>query len=186
MAAPLRTHHPDDIAVRATVAAELIRLRTRCGTQAAHARRIHSTGEAVSSWERKAGQPHRFNPQIRTAQAYALGVDRHLALTIAGITVADSADAATYTALAEAADPWTALAWWRAAWRAQLVDTRHHHGVTQVELADRLGVDPAAVWQVEQGDAEPMLATWQRYVRALGGVLHLDLQPLTTTEGKAA
>lgn len=54
------------------------------------------------------------------------------------------------------------------AWR--LVEMRHERGLTQVQLADRMGVSKGRVSQIESGQVSgsDIIA---RYVRALGGDL---------------
>lgn len=50
----------------------------------------------------------------------------------------------------------------------KLKDTRVLLGLTNQEMADRLGTVKSAVWKAEEG-SNPRLSTIQRYARALGG-----------------
>lgn len=54
-----------------------------------------------------------------------------------------------------------------------LVDLRDQNGLTQQEVADRMGVSQSAVAQFERYDANPTLATIQRYALAVEASLDL-------------
>lgn len=62
---------------------------------------------------------------------------------------------------------------------ADLVRTRHAMGVTRAELGRRCGVNERAIREFEQSPLQSWLRTYQRYGRALGGIIRLDLQPVT-------
>lgn len=49
-----------------------------------------------------------------------------------------------------------------------LVAVRKQHGLSQVELADRMGVSQSAVAQLERYDANPTIASIERYAIAVG------------------
>lgn len=63
---------------------------------------------------------------------------------------------------------------------AMLLDARKEAGLTQEELAKRLGVDKGYISRVERGLTEPMVSTFYRLAAALG--FRVDLVPV----GKAA
>lgn len=49
----------------------------------------------------------------------------------------------------------------------ELVQARKKHGLTQKEVAERMGVSQSAVSQIERYDANPTLATLRRYALAV-------------------
>ena len=56
-----------------------------------------------------------------------------------------------------------------------LAELRKLEGVTQVELAEKLGIKQPAVSQLEQSD-DMQVSTLQRIVKALGGVLEITVR----------
>ena len=56
-----------------------------------------------------------------------------------------------------------------------LAELRKLEGVTQVELAEKLGIKQPAVSQLEQQD-DMQVSTLQRIVKALGGVLEITVR----------
>lgn len=60
-----------------------------------------------------------------------------------------------------------------------LADARRMTGVTQAELARRLGISQAAVAQLERPDSNPRIATLDRALRALGAALVISARPCT-------
>lgn len=56
-----------------------------------------------------------------------------------------------------------------------LAELRKLEGLTQVELAEKLGVRQSAVSQLEQQD-DMQISTLQRLVAALGGVLEITVR----------
>jgi transcriptional regulator with XRE-family HTH domain len=58
-----------------------------------------------------------------------------------------------------------------------LADARRRAGLTQAELAKRLGISQAAVAQLERSDANPRLATLDRALRATGTELVVSTRP---------
>src|SRR5258708_24909044 len=61
-----------------------------------------------------------------------------------------------------------------------LRQARERAGLTQRELADRLGCSPPAISQAEAGGASPSIATLQRFADALGCYLPVDIRPRGT------
>jgi len=59
-----------------------------------------------------------------------------------------------------------------------LKDSRHRAGLTQAELAHRLGVSQAAVARLEGARANPTIATLEAVLRAAGRQLVLSTVPL--------
>lgn len=64
----------------------------------------------------------------------------------------------------------------------ELVDLRDHHGLTQQEVADRMGVSQSAVAQFERYDANPTLGTIQRYALAVEASLDLRVKSTRSRE----
>lgn len=59
----------------------------------------------------------------------------------------------------------------------QLRALRRARGLTQVELAERLGVSQNRVSRLERGDIERVrIDTLARYVESLGGSLHIEMR----------
>jgi len=58
----------------------------------------------------------------------------------------------------------------------QLADARHEAGLTQAQMAERLGVSQARVARIEKrGYDAYTLTTLRKYVQALGGGFELDV-----------
>lgn len=57
-----------------------------------------------------------------------------------------------------------------------LVQLREALNVSQTALAAAMGVSQPAVNRMEQPDNDPRLSTLQRYVKALGGELSIDVK----------
>lgn len=56
----------------------------------------------------------------------------------------------------------------------RLADVRRQHGLTQIDVADRLHITQTAVSKIERGElARSELSTIRRYVEALGGQLEI-------------
>jgi DNA-binding XRE family transcriptional regulator len=56
----------------------------------------------------------------------------------------------------------------------RLADVRHKHGLTQVDVAERLHVSQTAVSKIERGElSRSELSTVRRYVEAIGGKLEI-------------
>jgi transcriptional regulator with XRE-family HTH domain len=60
-----------------------------------------------------------------------------------------------------------------------LKNARRRAGITQAQLALRLGVSQAAVAKLERPDANPTIATLTEALRMTGHRLTLDLEPLS-------
>ncbi|RSN26522.1 hypothetical protein DMC63_01415 [Streptomyces sp. WAC 05977] len=58
------------------------------------------------------------------------------------------------------------------AWLAEL---RRQAGLSQAEVARRMGIDAGAVWQLEAGRSDFRMSTLVRYTDALGATVHIEL-----------
>lgn len=58
------------------------------------------------------------------------------------------------------------------AWMKQL---REQAGLSQAEVARRMGIDPGYVWQVEHGYKDLRISTILRYGDAIGARIHIGL-----------
>jgi transcriptional regulator with XRE-family HTH domain len=64
----------------------------------------------------------------------------------------------------------------RHALAATLAETRGELGLSQTEVAARMGTSQSAVARLESGDADVRLSTLERYAAALGQQLDFRLQ----------
>ncbi|WP_246955827.1 helix-turn-helix transcriptional regulator, partial [Brachybacterium sp. Marseille-Q7125] len=58
-----------------------------------------------------------------------------------------------------------------------LVDLREQQGLSQRDVAERMGVTQSAVSQFERYDANPTLASVRRYALAVGARISIDVAP---------
>ncbi|MFT5204358.1 MAG: DNA-binding XRE family transcriptional regulator [Candidatus Aldehydirespiratoraceae bacterium] len=66
----------------------------------------------------------------------------------------------------------------------RLAELRKESGITQTELAERLGITQGAVSACERS-ADLKLSTLRRHVAALGGTVHIEIklsEPTTTAD----
>jgi transcriptional regulator with XRE-family HTH domain len=170
--------HPDDAEARVKLRLQLRDLRLQAGySQAAVARRLGVTKDTWSLHERRGN-----NPLVTSVQRYARAVDHRLILRpeLPHVLPAHP-DAAVLNDLARrAADPTDQDAYHRSALLADLAAYRRWVGIAAREMSQRWGTrrDATAVCDVESEAKEPLIGSIQRYVRSLGGVLHLDLEPI--------
>lgn len=61
----------------------------------------------------------------------------------------------------------------------RMIAYRVEHGLSQTELARRVGMRQPAIARLEAGDHMPSLATLSRLSRALGIEFHIDITPNT-------
>lgn len=55
--------------------------------------------------------------------------------------------------------------------RTELIAARREAGLTQQDVADRMGVSQQAVHKLERYDADPRLSTIERYANAVGALI---------------
>lgn len=65
---------------------------------------------------------------------------------------------------------------------AALIAARSHAGLTQVELAERMGTTQSAIARLESGRVRPSTSTLEKVAKATGTRLKVSFEP----EGKAA
>lgn len=61
-----------------------------------------------------------------------------------------------------------------------LIEARARAGLTQAQLAERMGTRQAAIARLESGRIQPSLKTLRRYARATGTRLTFSLEPEET------
>lgn len=61
--------------------------------------------------------------------------------------------------------------------RAALVHLRRREGLTQEQLANRMGITQQAVHKFERYDSDPKLSTIRRYANAVGALIKYDVTP---------
>jgi DNA-binding XRE family transcriptional regulator len=59
----------------------------------------------------------------------------------------------------------------------RVIEYRVQAGISQTELARRVGVKQPAIARLEAGDHDPSLATLARLAQALGMEFHIDITP---------
>jgi predicted transcriptional regulator len=64
----------------------------------------------------------------------------------------------------------------RHALSGQLTALRHQLGISQAEVAERMGTSQSAVARFESGDLDVRLSTVERYATALGGKLEWRIE----------
>ena len=69
------------------------------------------------------------------------------------------------------------------AWLAELLQARNRAGLTQTEVAERMGTTPSAVARLEAGGGSqkhsPSIATLRKYAEAVGCTVEIKLVPCT-------
>lgn len=60
----------------------------------------------------------------------------------------------------------------------QLVNARKKSGLTQKEIAERMGTTQSVVARLESGKAVPNIKTLEKYAQATGGHIHFSITPL--------
>lgn len=76
-------------------------------------------------------------------------------------------DPETARAYDEAAEEYAAM--------EAMIRARAQSGVTQAELAERMGTTQSAIARLEGGRVSPSVATLQKYARALGKRLKIEM-----------
>lgn len=60
----------------------------------------------------------------------------------------------------------------------RLVDLRRHHGLSQTEVAARMGTSQSALARLESGQSDTRMSTLVRYAAALGSNVGFALRPV--------
>lgn len=168
------TLHPDD---RAHVDAVVAELR-------GHRRRLELTCVQVAE---KLGRGRgairtaevETNRRTGTLQAYAYGLDVRLVFDVPGCPDVFDPQVAALERMAKQARDWRRRhSFERAALGAQLAAVRRRVGMSQADVAAKLGRDQGFLSNLEQHNADdPLLGNYQQVARVLGGQLRMRLVP---------
>ncbi len=166
----------DDVAARLKLIRDLAAIRVAAGLSGRDlGGRLGVTGGAIHHLERTT------NPWVGTVQRYARSLNHVATFELRGLADPGDPAATLWRDMAAAArDHGGADTYRRAALVATLAAARRAANLLQVDVAARLGVSHVSVSQLERcGRDDHAVAMVQRYARAIGGWLHLELQPLT-------
>jgi DNA-binding XRE family transcriptional regulator len=64
---------------------------------------------------------------------------------------------------------------------SQLIKARSRAGLTQAEVAERMGTSQSSIARLESGAAKPSLSTLRRYAKATGTIVRIKLEPAERT-----
>ncbi len=178
--------HADDREARTKLRLQLRDLRRQAGhTVAEAAHRAGITPSTLSLYERRGDNPHVVN-----VQRNARSLNHRLVLRPdLPHNLPTHPTAAILHDLAEqTTEPHLQDVYHRSAVLSDLVAYRRWLGITAREMSAAWGTRPdaTAVAGLEAEVKEPLLASYQRYARALGGVLHLDLEPIPNEQPEGA
>lgn len=166
--------HPDDTAARAQLALRLRRIREgRHISQHALADRIGLESSNFATIER------RRSWKVSTVQPWARALGYRLDLRLDGLDVPD--DSEPLAAIYNAQQPTTEADEDQLDLRIlvnNLARIRRAEGMSFAALGARLGCGEAAVYRRESRPDGLLVATAQRFSRALGGCLRLNLEPV--------
>lgn len=166
--------HPDDLGVRENLRDMLEQVREEIGIS--HRELGERTGQKpATAWK----MARSVNWQFSTTQRWAAGLELRL------VVYPECSPLDEYVNLLRPQDLLAGLAFDRAAFKEVVVDARHIRGMNQQQLADALGVSGNAVGHFEK-EQDPLMVSMQRYCRALGTVLVVELEDLPPTLGVAA
>ncbi len=174
--------HPDDLAARHALLGGLAHLRetTDGVSQTTIGQALGISADAVRLAEQSTADPcvDRLQRHLRAT--------RHQLVLNPRFDPDLPADNTTamFRAMADAAaDPDQADMYHRSAVLHHLIARRRWLGKTARDISRQLGRSDSAIGQLEQ-DAKPaMLSSYQLYTRAVGGILHLDIEPIHQLEG---
>lgn len=167
--------HADDTAMRHMIRDLLIGLRYRTKpriSQRQLADRIGCHQTSVAGMETSTAW------KASTVQRWARGHGRRLILTPVGLPADPNIEP---TAIVYS-EPDKADEWARASAIAVIADARKLAGISQEAVADVLGVGTRSVWAIENQETDPLLASMQRYCRAVGGALWVGVEALPAVE----
>ena len=157
--------HPDDIAIRENLRDMLRGVRWRKGISQNDlgARLNFASKRTVSVMESRA------HWKLSTLQRWSAAIGQRLILWPECLPP----DEALF--LFRPAEVGAAMAWDRRAYIDALADARRWVGMSQLRVADRLGITDAGVSQIEKGN-DLLLVNAQRYCRALDSQLAIALE----------
>jgi transcriptional regulator with XRE-family HTH domain len=165
--------HPDDVDARRRIAWQLRYIRQAAGlNQADLADHLGIDRSRISEREIN----HAWT--VPHVQAWARGLARRIDMQVTGLAVPDDGDllAAVYVGQ----QPRTAEEEDRLDLRIlvnNLARIRRHQGLTLREFGARIGCSHTAMWHREMEPDGAQVDSVQRHVRALGGVLQMDVVP---------
>lgn len=171
--------HPDDRAHVEAVVAEIHGHRRRLNlTVADCAERVGLNRNSIRAAETET------NRRTGTLQQYAYAVDMRLVFHLDGLPHVEDPAAATLTRTARQASDWRRRhSFERAALGAQLGAVRRHLGLTQKDMLAAAERGGSFISDLEQHSADdPVLSSYQRYARALGGMLRMRVLPGGATD----
>lgn len=173
--------HQDDPLNRWALNRKLWKLRNDAGlTAAGLGRTLGITRSAMNDMERDTSWA------VRRVQAWSRGLRHEFRMTITGITVPDTDDLmAELYAIATPQDPAEADRLHLLTVVNDLIRVREHTGITYRELGQRMGVNDRAVRGWEHQPHGSLVKSAQRYARAIGGALQLDVVPASALVGGA-
>lgn len=168
---PLTDLHPDDLTARLNLRDMLIEQRVEQGlSQAALARHIGLSQSAIAKAETGT------NWHIAVLQRIARGLNVRILLYPDDIPGGPYNDPTAD--LFRPTDPHRADQWDQTNLLANLVAARQACGLTQRQVGEILGSSESAVGNYERTKTGLMLISPQRYCRAIGGTLALELEHL--------
>lgn len=162
--------HPADRNARVKLRTDLIRIRRlQRLSQRGLAERLGIVQAAVSDMETATRW------RTPTVQRWARALDHEIVFVVAGLPVDD---APTLLDACRPSNPDAADRWDRQQLHSVLVAARQQLGVTQFDLAARIGVSESAVHAIETAGDDLTVATLQRQARGLGGSLRFKVVPV--------
>jgi transcriptional regulator with XRE-family HTH domain len=168
--------HPDDAEARVKLRLQLRDLRRRSGLTAEQT--AHNIGCTIAALYLTEQRDSRI--LLERAQRHARGLHHQLILhPTLPHTLPPHPTEAAFAAMADTGGR-LSDEHHRAAVLTHLVAYRRWIGLSARDIAERCGNgrDGSSTSQLEAGLKPALLSTLQRYTRALGGVLHIDLEPL--------
>lgn len=171
--------NPGDRQHRRNLQAKLRELRTYHGiTQPDLGAELSLTHWAISRFELM--EP---NPQILTIQRYARAIDHRARLDLHDLPdVTGDPAVDLFTRRTKSSDPAAADDAARSLVLAQFLAARAELGISQKSAAEAMGCHPSSLCAIERGETQPLLSTYQRYARALGGKLTVAVVPAPTVD----
>ncbi|MGX6605607.1 hypothetical protein ACWKSP_26265 [Micromonosporaceae bacterium Da 78-11] len=167
--------HPDDVAARLRIRAGLVQRRVDADLSAQAVARL--AGFAREDTVRLLERENRTSWEAWRLQQWARGLGFTFRLAIVGLPVPDDDVTAVVLKTATAFGAFDEDQMHLKAVAYDLARTRVALGVHRSTLARWCGVDERAIRGWERQPLYSLLRVYQRYPRALGGSLELELQP---------